>query len=149
MATNAAIRHRLQGSFRTQLQVFAQDLEPRVVAIQDETAVLALDSIVNGSAVTGSPGQPEASGALKRSWRIRREGTAIFVESTSPYARVIEYNIRSARARYSVRGRRLKRKTFIHGRAYRNGGAHSTALTRAALPKLVEMAVVNVVGAST
>jgi len=49
------------------------------------------NSIVNGSALTGAPGQPVLSGALKRSWRKRRTGPGSSqVVTDSPYARTIE-----------------------------------------------------------
>jgi hypothetical protein len=78
-------------------------------------------SVINGSPITGAPGQPVALGHLKRSWKYRIQGKRRFrIESDSPYAGVIEDNRRGARLRSKV------------------GGFHSVKLTKLGWKRIVD-----------
>lgn len=83
-------------------------------------------SIKNGSALTGAPGQPVVTGNLIRGWQVVFENPLSAVIGTNvPYASVIEFNTRGAR----IPAGPPKGSTV--------GGAHSVALTIAALDKIV------------
>lgn len=144
MADRALRRARLQtgGDFSDALAYFADRLQGRTEAVLNIATELARESIVNGSALTGSPGQPELSGDLKRSWRVRSiSPTVRSIETNSPYARVVEHDIRRIIPALGLRGRRKKRGgTPVRGRTYNNGGPHSVALTRVGFGRIVEEA---------
>jgi hypothetical protein len=143
MSTNALRRSRLQtgGDFSAALAYAADRIMGRAEAVLDVATDLARQSIVDGSPLTGAPGQPVASGALKRSWKVRSIAKNVrVIETDSPYARVVEHDIRRMeRAASAGRGRRRK-KVAVRGRTYRNGGPHSLALTRVGMPRIVEEA---------
>lgn len=100
------------------IQRFEQRLEADAARLHDGLADDTLAGIVEGSSVTGAPGQPERTGNLKRSWgiaRLSRWVTLVF--SDSPYARKVEQASQTTRT---------------------GGGPHSIKLTRASWNNLVQ-----------
>lgn len=84
----------------------------------------ALDSIQNGSAVTGAPGQPVDTGALKASWQLVFEGADHATIGTNlVYALPIEDGV-------GPHGDLRLRSTV--------GGFHSVKQTVAGFPRLCE-----------
>lgn len=76
------------------------------------------ESVVEGSPITGAPGQPVDDGDLKESWTNTRTGPATAeIASDSPYAEAVEEN--------------------WSGVAFKNHGPHSKALTEVGFPDLV------------
>ena len=118
--------------FATQIAQFGQKALAKADAVFVRTGDLALQSVVVGHPATGAPGQPVVSGELRDSWRIRREGQAITVSTPLFYAPWIEDGVRG--------------ETPIQD-GPSPGGPHSVKLTVAGMPRLVEQAVREVVGA--
>lgn len=84
-------------------------------------------SIVEGSEITGAPGQPVDTGALKASWVPEFLSDHEFQTTTKlDYAPIIEHNLRGAQLRSSV------------------GGFHSVAATIAGFDRIVAHAVAAV-----
>lgn len=109
-------------SFEDELQRFASSVERRAEKAFIESVHLARESIVDGSFLTGSPGQPDATGELKGSWREVIGADGAVVSTRHPGAPTIEHGIRH--------GQRLE----LHA----GGGFHSVALTRAAWQRIVD-----------
>jgi hypothetical protein len=87
-------------------------------------------SIKDGSLVTGAPGQPIKSGALYDSYqRVSLGPQQIAWLSESPYAHVIEDNLRGATLRSEV------------------GGFHSVKMTRIGFKRIVEHEIKLIGGA--
>lgn len=57
-------------SFGKDLRSFTVKVEERLKDTLVESTVLIHESIVEGSAITGAPGQPVDTGALKGSWQV-------------------------------------------------------------------------------
>jgi hypothetical protein len=87
---------------------------------------LMYESIVNGSPLTGAPGQPEAEGDLKESWELEVTETSASVTTDSPYALKNEDGVREGG------------KPYVQHSA--TGGRHSLKLTRRSMQRLVERA---------
>lgn len=113
---------------------FEQDME-RVIqyvtrnthALTRNVAAHAFVSIVDGSPVTGAPGQPVEYGDLYDSYQFAPLGNERFeVYSDLHYAPIIEDNLRGARLRSKV------------------GGFHSIKLTRHGWQKLVAHEVTRI-----
>lgn len=105
-------------SFREDWARASQRALARQRAVFVNTASHAYESIVNGSAITGAPGQPVDTGFLRASWQL------VFVDkdtariSTScAYAPFVEDNVR--------------------GVTFKNHGPHSVKLTRAGFGRIV------------
>lgn len=125
-------------TFGEALQRFTVKVETRSQTVFLNTVSAAYESIVNGSALTGSPGQPvgqygpgyhegEVGGELKASWQTIFDG---------PWVATIGSNAQS---------HNLQNEDGIArpgGGAYRQrstvGGRHSVALTRAGIPRIVD-----------
>jgi len=107
--------------------VMALDREQRVL---EALVGAAYDSVVYGSAATGSPGQPvgtgEPGGHMRESWNIRQSKFTAHVFTRDPGAPTIEL------------GARLGKNLILHSTV---GGFHSVALTRAGFPQLVDQAL--------
>lgn len=113
-------------SFDADLARFAAKLRARERAVFVNTVSAVKSSIVDGSAVTGSPGQPvgqygpgyhpgRVGGTLKASWQVTFESpTSALISTKIAYAPVIEYNLRGAQLRSTVGG--------FHSVAYTVGG---------------------------
>lgn len=140
--------------FAASLREWGATLRGEANQVLDASAEAVYDSIVHGSAVTGSPGQPVQHGDLRESWKIRRVSpTVIEVYSDSPYARAIEHNWkRVSRSQFKAASRLmgLKRLTKrvraairkrLGGMRFRSGGSHSVKLTARGFPRLVQFIV--------
>lgn len=128
MAINSSQRMALQrrGDFAGQLDGFADLLDGRQKRVFDAVVEQTRISIVEGSPITGAPGQPVDTGELRDSWKVRyeRPGVAV-ISSDAPHALVVEMN--------------------IGGITYSNHGPHSVALTRAGMPRMARLVARNVV----
>jgi hypothetical protein len=92
------------------------------------TAVeLGKQSIQFGSPITGAPGQPVATGALRNSWHAEQVGDAYIISTPIEYAQVIEDGINPKT------GLPLAFKSTV-------GGAHSLAITRTNWNRIVDAA---------
>lgn len=107
-------------SFADDLARFAEKIDARRQAVFVNTAAAVKDSIVNGSAITGAPGQPVDTGTLKNSWILAFDSPDTATVSTNiEYAPIIEDNVRGAVLRSTV------------------GGFHSVRYTVAGFERLV------------
>ena len=110
--------------FRGDLKRFSDRTALRVQETFIRSAQAVHQSIQEGSPVTGSPGQPVDTGALRASWILRYESPVSAMISTNlDYAPIIEDNVRGARLRSAV------------------GGFHSVRLTIVGWPRLLESVV--------
>lgn len=107
--------------FRDDIRRIIDDVDAEDRAIFAEVVSLVHESIVEGSPLTGSPGQPVDTGALRNSWTpaFNSPGEAS-VATNLEYAQVVEDN--------------------IGDRHYKNHGPHSVKLTIAGLDRLVDEA---------
>lgn len=136
-------------TFDAQLAEFLRKAEARRKAVFLNTVAAVKDSVVNGSSITGAPGQPVDTGTLKASWIAEFEGPESASISTNiAYAPVIEDNTRSA---YNPAGVQPERKPVSEGGTRRIGkstvgGPHSVKMTVAGFERLVEDETRKVVG---
>lgn len=103
---------------------FREDLQrtARAVAIEHQAIVRGAshalyDAIRDGSPVTGAPGQPRHTDELYDSWTITETPDGATIESSSDHAIFVEENVRQAH--------------------FKNGGAHSVALSVTAFGSLL------------
>ena len=128
-------------SFASDLAAFSGKLQKRANDVFVGSAVAVKDSIVNGSAVTGAPGQPVGQygpgyhpgmvgGTLKNSWQLE------FISATEA---VISTNIEYARAIEDLVGKygTIRIRSTV-------GGGHSVKMTVAAFKQLVAIEVAKV-----
>lgn len=95
-------------------------------AVFHESVFSAHRSIVQGSSLTGAPGQPVQSGALRQSWQISiLSPTASRIGSNKKYARSIEDGVS-----YAHGGRPLAIRSKV-------GGTHSVQRTAANFDRVV------------
>jgi len=117
-------------SFSADLKRYRQKYQKRTRDVFHRVVDLLYESVVNGSGLTGAPGQPRDTGALALSWTVVYESpTRAVISSNSEYAIVIEDNPR--------------------GVTFQNHGPHSVKLSRAAFAAIVEEATRDVLGAAT
>jgi hypothetical protein len=111
-------------SFDGDLQVFGDLLGRRARTVCDRTVAGAKGSIVEGSALTSSPGQPVgATGDLRASWFEQWPGPWVAeILTHDPGARTIE------------KGSRLGRRLHRRGT---QGGFHSVKLTRIHIRRII------------
>lgn len=115
-------------SFASEVAAFAAKAKAREQALFVNVASAVKGSIVDGSAVTGAPGQPVDTGNLKDSWQLTFDDPNTAVISTGVvYAPVIEDNLRGATLRSRV------------------GGFHSVRLTVGGFERLVADELTKVV----
>ena len=124
-------------TFDAQLRDFNAKLARRVHDVFVRSTEEVQESIVEGSPVTGAPGQPVDTGLLKGSWVPKRHERFLWDTSTPvAYAPVVEeggLTMASSRSgamsgsRYTLRSE--------------SGGWHSVKTTRAAWQKIVDHAV--------
>ena len=108
-------------SFERDVLRFADKAGQRASAVFVNVAAAVKDSVVYGSPVTGSPGQPVDTGNLRSSFQVTFDSPTVARISTNvEYAPLIEDNIRGARLRSTV------------------GGFHSAKQTIAGFPRLQE-----------
>src|SRR4051812_46868779 len=112
---------------------FAQDLarfKAKTLANLDATRegvdAETFRSIVEGSEITGAPGQPVHTRKLHDSWSQDVADTETVTSSDSPYAIAVEENLNNA--------------------VYENHGPHSVKQTVVAFPRIVGDVVKGIVG---
>jgi hypothetical protein len=104
-----------------QVMRFSRKVETLSTAVFVDVANDVKESIVNGSPLTGAPGQPVDTGNLKSSWQLVFASTkAAIIGTNVKYARVIEDNTRGALLRSKV------------------GGFHSVKLTLQGFKRIVD-----------
>jgi hypothetical protein len=120
-------------SFKDDVHRFADKVDVLGQRVHERVCDLVFESIVEGSAITGAPGQPVQTGLLKGSWQRRILGPlAQMIVTNLVYAQPIEDGI----GRYGP----LTLRSQV-------GGFHSVKLTRAGWPRVVAHAVHEVAGA--
>lgn len=112
-------------SFGLDIKRFNAKVQQRLADIAERSTEIVYQSIVEGSPITGAPGQPVDTGNLKASWQIVRGPLRNEVTSNVVYAPIIEEGTRGGRA--------LTLRSQV-------GGFHSVALTRIAWGRIVEQA---------
>ncbi len=96
-------------------------------AVLTRVGELATESVVDGLALTGAPGQPRDTGALAASWQTTRpSATEVLIATNLDYAPHVEDNVR--------------------GVTFKNHGPHSVKLTVLNMDRIVEQAVADVRG---
>lgn len=120
-------------SFADALRQFAAKTERSTTAVHQAAAVAIKDSWLNGSAETGAPPLPMATGDAKTVGKLRRgvrltypDPNTALIYTTVPYAEEVEDNPRG-----------------VH---FTQGGAHGFKLTVAAFPHLIETVTKRIVG---
>lgn len=112
-------------SFSDQLRAFAASTTAKATAIHQGVAVMAYQSWVEGSSVTGAPELPIAQGDAPTVGKLRRgvrltypDPNTALVYTTVEYAEDVEHNLR--------------------GVQFHSGGAHGWKLTVTGFPRIVE-----------
>lgn len=119
-------------SFASDVAKFQRKVEQRGRDLHNGVCDLAFSSIVEGSPVTGAPGQPVDTGYLKGSWQNIIEGPLTRqIVTKAAYAQ----NIEDGTSRF---GRPLTLRSQV-------GGWYSVRLTRAAWTRVVEFVTAQVV----
>lgn len=114
-------------SFSDDLKRFEEKVTVRSREVFVNVAAHAHESIVNGSGVTGAPGQPVDTGNLRNSWVLSFPDPATAeINSNCEYAEAVENNVR--------------------GVTFKNHGPHSVRLTVLGLGRIVEHETKKVVG---
>lgn len=142
------------------LQAWAAKVERNLGLIFVNTATSVRDSVVEGSPVTGAPGQPADTGNLKSAWLLQFPELSVAEISTRvAYAPAIEENwvephIRRAHTRQTQSGLVQVRQHSVVGHVMTTsgvypsgGGPHSVKLTRANFDRLVEDVTRKTIGA--
>lgn len=110
--------------FGDDLKLFAENLDNRLREVFTESTVEVHRSVVEGSEVTGAPGQPVDTGALRASWTPELLSELLWQDSTYlDYAEPIEEGV-------GPYGQLTLRSAV--------GGFHSVALTRGGWQRIVE-----------
>lgn len=124
-----------------------RQLKRRLNALPRQLGNAVLESIRDGSPITGAPGQPEQTGELKRSWKMTLSGNRLRVFSNLFWAEFIEEGFRQRNpTAKSLLGRIFKsvgigvKRTNLTLRSPK-GGFHSVKITRANIQKLVDKVV--------
>jgi hypothetical protein len=113
-------------SFADQVRSFSVKVEGVARDVFVNTVTATAESITDGSALTGAPGQPVDTGALKASWQTVFESpTSAVIGTNLVYAPLIEDGI-SGRT-----GQPLTLRSAV-------GGFHSVALTVLNFDRIVE-----------
>ena len=124
-------------TFEADLSRFLAKVETRRTQLFVNTANAVKNSITEGSAVTGAPGQPVDTGTLKASWQLLMEtADRALIATPIAYAPAIEEGTRTA---YDPRGIAPPRGPSRPHRKSTVGGSHSVKLTRANLDGLVRV----------
>lgn len=134
--------------FDAQITRWLQKVEQRRTMLFVNTANATKNSITEGSAVTGAPGQPVDTGTLKASWVLAWDDpTHALIATNIAYAPVIEENSRAA---YDERGDPAATARRNPDGSWRRpvksivGGHHSVKLTHANFDALVRDELVRV-----
>lgn len=113
-------------TFSNQIKNFGAKVERQTLAVFHGVVDQAHGSIGDGSALTGAPGQPVDTGALRASYQVTYESpTVALISTNSPYARANEEGVTDD-------GRPYIQRSPI-------GGRHSLKLTVAGIDRIVEM----------
>lgn len=119
-------------SFAGDIGAWRQKVDRRMRDVFVASTVEVEQSVKEGSAVTGAPGQPVQTGHLKNSYTPAFEGPLTWAVTTNvEYAEPIEEGV-------GPHGPLTLRSEV--------GGFHSLKLTRAGWPRIVDHAVRQVVG---
>jgi hypothetical protein len=109
--------------FTDQVRRFSEGVRVKSQAAFVRVVELTRESIVDGSALTGAPGQPVDTGYLKASWQTVFESpTSAVIGTNTVYAPAIEDGV----GRHGP----LTLRSQV-------GGFHSVAQTRANFPRIV------------
>lgn len=123
-------------SFASDVETFRAHMSQRAIDLHARVADLAFTSIVDGSPLTGAPGQPESQsahrGRLKASWTR---------EDQTPLVTVISSD--EVYAPYVEDGSHDGKELVLHSPT---GGFHSVALTRAGWGRIVAQATAELSG---
>lgn len=113
--------------FADQLNAHAEKYKKHLGEIREGTDDEMFRSIVEGSEITGAPGQPVGkSGKLRDSWTQEKSATDTVTSSDAPYAQAVEENWGNV--------------------DFANHGPHSAKITVVAFPRVVEAVVQKVTG---
>lgn len=116
-------------SFSDQVKGFTAKVDAKNKRVFVGVCTEVQRSVVEGSEITGAPGQPVDSGRLRASWIGEFVDEKTFELTTDvPYAPIIEDNARGAQLRSST------------------GGFHSVKLTQAGFNNIVGHVVAEVAG---
>lgn len=143
-------------TFTEDLRRFELKTKQRAQDVFVNVAAATKSSIVDGSPVTASPGQPVDTGYLKASWVLDfRDRTTAEITTNVAYAPYIESRIRSdfdpkgVTGRYGVKGGQVG-PALPGGSTKRHkstvGGAHSVKLTIGGFQRLVDTVVARMGG---
>jgi len=133
-------------SFKEQMNAAALKVETKSNAVFVRTVELLRDSIVDGSPLTGSPGQPVDTGELKNSWHTTLPTpTSAIVGTNVVYAPMIEDGIRDIGERRGNATGSTQQRLTLRSEV---GGFHSVKLSVAGFDRLVAQAVTDVGGES-
>lgn len=114
-------------TFSSDLEKFTAKVRANSQKIFVNTTSHAFESIVNGSPVTGAPGQPVDTGNLRNSWQLTFPAqTEALIATNVDYAVHVEENIR--------------------GVTFKNHGPHSVRLTALGMNRIVEAETRKAVG---
>jgi hypothetical protein len=138
-------------TFADDVATFRRALAARLAELHQACATRVFDSIVEGSELTGAPGQPVDTGNLRNSWQripVSRDVTEIVTNTV--YAPDIEDGVRRGEvvgvgADDATDGIKAPDTTLTLRSEV--GGFHSVKLTRAAWARIVEDATGEVAGA--
>jgi hypothetical protein len=113
------------GSFLDEIRTHnAKNLE-RLALVQDGIDAEMFRSVVHGSEITGSPGQPvdpdndPNAGKLRDSWTMEKEGDETILSTPVLYAPDVEFD--------------------LHGQHFRNGGPYSVTQSAAGFQAVVDI----------
>ena len=123
--------------FDSQLARFSAKLDRRVKDVFVRSTEEVQQSVVEGSAVTGAPGQPVDTGNLKTSWIGAHQEPMVWRLATNvAYAPIVEEGgmVGGAGRSGAMWGGRYTLRSEV-------GGFHSLALTRAGWQRIVTHAV--------
>jgi hypothetical protein len=116
-----------KGGFDGGLSRFQRQLDGMSVVLLPRLGELMYESIVDGSPMTGAPGQPEEEGDLIDSWEMTQPTeTSVQVASDSEYALQNEDGVRPG-------GKPYVQRSSV-------GGRHSVKITRQGMQALVNHA---------
>lgn len=109
------------------IEDFEAKVQKRIVQLHARLAFAMRDSVVDGSSVTGAPGQPVDTGNLRASWQLTFPSPLLArLVSSATYAEAIENGV-------GPHGPMILRSEV--------GGFHSVKMTRSAFPKLTDRIV--------
>jgi hypothetical protein len=132
-------------SFAKDLRAFTVKVEARTQAALVGIAEEVQRSIVEGSEITGAPGQPVATGHLKASWQLTfPTPTSAQVSTNVEYAWFVE----NAIGPHGPRSYGADRGVTYNAKGLPDlvGGSHSVAHTRAGIQRIVDHVIARLRG---